>query len=192
MSVDSVVVPLARRPSVNWPRLLGNPALVLTAAGVFAFGTVLGAFLSFTTGTGEIARQPHADPSFLTVITRNLGVTASMAIGVASLGILTVGVLGVNGVICGAAIEMLAGSGHGGDLLTGMAPHFLPEVGAFCVAAAADLRLVGVLFTWIRSGSRPAWSGDQGLIRIWLLPHAGVVVLLTIAAAIESVISSVG
>lgn len=170
----------------------GRGSLIAGCWGLFAVGILLGAFLSWTSGGIGVSTKGHVDLSFWAIFSRNVGVMASMAAGVLTLGVLTVGVLGMNGLVCGAAIQTIAGSGGTESLMTGLAPHFLPEVAAFCVAAAADLCLVGTVLRWIRQGVRPKLTGETGLVVNWLIPHGMALGLLVVAAAVESHISAVG
>lgn len=167
-------------------RTLRRPMFV--AVAVFVLGALLGAFLAYSSALRKGTDGGAGGLAFLDIFGRNAGVVAGMALGAVTLGVVTVGVLAINGLMCGVAVEIYASSGQVDKLWTGLAPHFLPEVGAFCLAASADLWLAVALLSWIRTGARPPVGVT---LRIWLVPQILAIGLLALAAVIETYVSSV-
>lgn len=174
-------------PHGSW---LSTPFQNFVAAtmSVFAFGTAIGVAMYGLGASPEIRRGAVERLGLWEILSTNVGVVMTMAVGVFTLGLVSVTVLFVNGVVLGVAVTSFAAAGDAHLLLTGLAPHFVPEVAAFVVAAAADLRLTGALIQWIRKGERPAWSS---VLRAWGVPHVLAILLLVAAAIIEAYVSSI-
>jgi uncharacterized membrane protein SpoIIM required for sporulation len=156
------------------------------AAVAFAFGVLAGWLLSASAGLHPPGPVRSVDLNPWMVFAHNLQVVVVLALGVATLGIVTMLVLAFNGAVLGAAAELLIASGHATQFWTAVAPHLMLEVGAFVVAGGADLRLAGALGAWLRAGTRPPaiW-----LARHWLAPHGLALALLSAAAQVEAYVS---
>lgn len=163
--------------------------LIAVTFAIFAVGTAIGVLLHWIGNPPGLGDGERGNLGFWEIFTTNVGVVGTMAIGVLTLGLVTVSVLFFNGVILGVVATAFIGAGDADVLWSGLAPHFVPEVAAFIVAAAADLRLVGSLARWVRRGEapRPRW-----LLRAWVLPHVVVLLALLVAAVIEANVSGLG
>jgi uncharacterized membrane protein SpoIIM required for sporulation len=158
---------------------------LLWTAGSFVAGSVTGAVLMCR--TDPVA--PGADPVHVDVVsvaTRNVAVLICLAAGSLTFGLATLLVLFLNGAVLGAAVVSLAGTGHGADLWGGLAPHFIPEVSAFLLGASADLWLAAALARWLCTGARPAC---RLVLRRWALPQLIAVLLIGLAAVLETYVS---
>jgi uncharacterized membrane protein SpoIIM required for sporulation len=161
---------------------------VAIAAGVFLAGTLAGPGLAHVAGlalSGPL-RPPTLD--FWSILGRNTAVVACLAVGVLTFGLFTLAILMLNGIVLGVAVKLLVSADLGAALWTGLAPHFVPEVGAFVLAAAADLWLTRTLAGWLRRGTRPT---REQLLRRWLLPQLAALLMLAAAALLETYVSNV-
>ncbi len=120
-------------------------------------------------------------PNGWEIAANNLRVLALLGLGMISAGLVTLAVLFFNGLLLGATVVLAISAGRTGVLLTGIAPHAIPEIMAFLISGAADLWLAAHVIAGIRGKVPP----PKILVRGWVKPQLISVFLILIAAAIE-------
>ncbi|MGH4032830.1 stage II sporulation protein M [Actinomycetota bacterium Odt1-20B] len=164
----------------QWPAVVCGALLWLAAFGV-------GWWYAPTDPTG-VSRN-HQQPStglFLEILSRNVGISAALFLGVVTLGLLTIPLTLVTGALAGYYW------GQGSEVLgvRGVVRHLLPHMPLelACLALAAAAGLVP-LVTWARAGlgrGRRRGLGFQDACRMWGAAVGGLIV----AAGVETWVST--
>jgi hypothetical protein len=178
---ETTTVPLTSMPPLLPYVITAACYLIGAVAGTLA---VLGSPVSLS--LGETTGGPGPVPGAWEILVNNARVLVLMAAGTFSGGLITLAVTFFNGLILGGAVAYLGTHGQGHSLLTGLAPHFLPEVAAFLVAGAADLWMATAVVAWLRG--RPVPDRRVVMAR-WLAPQGVALGLLVVAAVIEGYVS---
>lgn len=115
----------------------------------------------------------------------NLEACLLMFLGGASLGVLTVFIIGTNGFVIGSILEMVRQEHSILYVVAAIAPHGIFEIPAFVLSGALGLSLAAALWReW--AGSEDAAARAAGLGRIFLL---AVLPLVAVAACTEAFIT---
>lgn len=115
----------------------------------------------------------------------NLEACLLMFLGGASLGVLTVFIIGTNGFVIGSILEMVRQEHSFLYVVAAIAPHGIFEIPAFVLSGALGLSLAAALWReWL--GSEDAAAHAAGLGRIFLL---AVLPLVAVAACTEAFIT---
>ncbi|MEV0440162.1 stage II sporulation protein M [Streptomyces spectabilis] len=170
----------------QWPAVVSGALLWLAAFGA-------GWWFAPADPTGVSRAPKQADWGlFAEILARNVGVSAALFLGVATLGVMTIPLTLLTGTLAGYYW------GQGSAVLgtRGVVRHLLPHMPLelACLALAAAAGLVP-LVTWARAGlgRRPAGEptargrfGFQDACLLWGVSLAG----LTVAAAVETWVST--
>jgi uncharacterized membrane protein SpoIIM required for sporulation len=185
--VESLVQPA---PPQLQPRMRPRARLGLgmaIGAATYAVGCVLGAVGALFTPESAVTQDATNYP-VLTIFGHNLGVLLLFGAGLISAGLITVAVMGFNGMLLGWVIATELSAGHSDALMTGILPHLPFELMAYIVGAGATLRLSVEVAGWVikRGPNRPTaeWAP-------WLRAQALAAVLLFVGAVVESNFSHV-
>ncbi|MDQ4504311.1 stage II sporulation protein M [Sinomonas sp. ASV322] len=130
--------------------------------------------------------NPTNDIQFDSLLVHNLIVLAILDVGVIAGVYWTGAVVTINGLSVGLAVGSAAREGVWSSILSGIAPHFAPEIAAYLLAAAG----VSQLRREFRQGSLGG-AHPLGSLSAFLLTNLVAIVLLTIAAIIETNVSRV-
>ncbi len=160
--------------------LEGLPAALLVAA----LGS--GALVAGMSG-GRLDPAPN-DTGVWPILGNNLRVLAMLSSGVVSCGIAALTVLVVIGLVFGYSVTAALQAGHVAAVWSAIAPHALPELLGFVVAAGAVLRLGVVVARRVWRSGPVAWRPH---LRRWLRCQTAAVGLICLAALFEGTISHV-
>jgi uncharacterized membrane protein SpoIIM required for sporulation len=168
----------ARPPPVAHPWILGSAV----SLGVYLLGVALGSVGALATSAGQISANP-ARISPWNIFGHNLGILAWTAGGLITGGLITVGILGLNGMLLGWIAAKQFASGHGRLVTTGILPHLPLELSAYVISAGATLvvstQLIRRVFGRNRGSTPPDW-------RRWLTMQLISVILIFFAAIVEA------
>lgn len=140
--------------------------------------------------------SPQADlpggdlqPSIWGIFLNNVGVLLWLWTGVLTYGVSTIATIGLNGMIIGWVLGKLFAEGTLGQAVTGLLPHFLPEIGAYVIAAATSVALSVRLFRRFFAARSDRTSLRPVLVQ-WLVAQLCAAGLLAVAAVIEVLVST--
>lgn len=180
-TVESVM----ESPSVQRPRLRLGVGMAISASA-YVLGGVLGVVGALSTSAGAVTPDPTTH-SVLTLFSHNLGVLVLLCVGMVSAGIISTGVMGLNGLLLGWVVAKQMSIGQGDTLLTGILPHLPFELLAYVVSAGATLRISMVVAGWFFK--RRTMPLNQWVT--WLAAQAVAAGLLLVGAIVESNFSHV-
>jgi uncharacterized membrane protein SpoIIM required for sporulation len=180
MTAQSVVVNAGPR------RMPFGMAVFMNATVYLFLGAVAAAYAAWSDIGAPLAPKTGTS-STLELFWHNLGVLVWLATGLCTGGLLTVAVLGLNGIVLGWVVGKELAGDNVQALLTGVLPHFPFEITAYVISAAASMRLGTELLTWIRRRSEFSALGW----RTWVQVQTVAVGLLLVAAIVEANISHV-
>ncbi|MGA4841575.1 stage II sporulation protein M [Streptomyces sp. G45] len=181
----------------QWPAVVSGALLWLAA-----FGAGWGYAPADPSG---VSRAPkHGDWDLFTeIVGRNVGVSAALFLGVVTLGVLTIPLTLVTGILAGYYWGQGSAVLSGGEVVRHLLPHMPLELACLALAAAAGLV---PLVTWARGalgrgpaqGAAPGWRlgflpggrlgslGFRDACRLWGVSVAGLIV----AAGVETWVST--
>lgn len=161
------------------------------AATVMAYLTAvaIGAGVAGISPLAAIDKSANTGPSAFEIFVNNAAVLPWIWLGLVSLGLVSLAVICLNGALLGWVVGKSIVDGNSVDIVTGILPHFVPEMGAFFLSAAITIALAVRLPELFKSGrSRSKWPG---YLRIWLVVQLLAVVLVAIGAIVERTVSYV-
>ncbi|MEI5103276.1 stage II sporulation protein M [Streptomyces sp. PmtG] len=182
-ALTSAAAGLFRR---QWPAVVSGALLWLAAFGA-------GWWFAPTDATG-LSRAPKQPDwgLFAEILARNVGVSAALFLGVATLGVMTIPLTLVTGTLAGYYWGQGSAVLGTQDVVRHLLPHMPLELACLALAAAAGLV---PLVTWARAGlgRRPAPEvtargrfGLQDACLLWGVSLVG----LTVAAVVETWVST--
>jgi stage II sporulation protein M len=133
---------------------------------------------------GQITEDNPAD-MFAKLLANNLEACIMLFLGGASFGILTLGILGLNGIVIGSVTEIVS-QGHSATFIAAaLLPHGIFEIPAFIIAGALGFCMAQSLIAeWYGAGDTGEDAKNYGqLFLLYVLP------LICIAAFVEAFIT---
>ncbi|MBB3132020.1 stage II sporulation protein M [Paenibacillus rhizosphaerae] len=175
-------------------------ALLLFAAGVAAGWISTGALADLVDQqlsglrevSGNLQNSEHPQWSFFGFIFLNNSIKGVLIIYLGLLvGILPVMFLLVNGMVIGYLVHSLSTQGENlADLVVrGLLPHGIIEIPAIIIACAYGIRMGSWVISGINPGRRARVRKGEGVLRKSVTAAFWVVILLFVAAIIESTVT---
>lgn len=168
-------------------RMLGKPLAAVLL--IYLAAVAIAAGVAAISPLADIDKSANSDASAWEIFLNNAGVLPWIWMGLVSFGLVSLAVMCLNGALLGWVVGKSITDGNAVDIVTGIAPHFLPEMGAFFRSAAITIAIAVRLPLFFRKDrSRAEWPE---YLRMWLVVQLLAILLLAIGAVVEGSLSYV-